>query len=132
MQHRSDSARRLDQPEPFAGAGEPLARVVHPYKWRQIVGENEIKPGPRSGAASVVFEDSLFVFGGYGGNGRLDDLWEFRFSERRWRFLTTRGIAPAGRENNGAVVYNGHMYIFGGYSGFFWLNDFHRLNLRNW
>jgi N-acetylneuraminic acid mutarotase len=131
MQLRPNSARRLDQPEPFAGAGEPLAKTIHPYKWRQIGGEPDTKPGQRSGAASVVFEDSLFIFGGYGGNGRLDDLWEFRFVDRCWRQLTTRGSAPAGRENNGAVVYNGFMYIFGGYSGFFWLNDFHRLNLRN-
>ena len=43
-----------------------------------------IKPGERSGAASVVYRDALYVFGGYGGSGRLDDLYRFDFQHRRW------------------------------------------------
>jgi hypothetical protein len=77
----------------------------------------------------VVHENSLFILGGYGGNGRLDDLWEYRFQEEQWHKLNARGQIPAGRENNGAVIYKGAMYIFGGYSGVFWLNDFYKLDL---
>lgn len=98
--------------------------------WRAVSASSSLRPGPRSGAASVVFEDSLYVFGGYGGNGRLDDLWAFSFVENAWKELRTKGPAPAGRENNGAVVYKDSMYIFGGYSGTYWLNDFSRLNFR--
>ena len=33
-----------------------------------------------SGAASVVVGDKLYMFGGYGGNGRLDDFFEYHQS----------------------------------------------------
>lgn len=110
-----------------AAAGEPIVKKSASV-WRPVSAS--LRPGPRSGAASVVFDDSLYVFGGYGGSGRLDDLWAFSFLENAWQELRTRGPAPAGRENNGAVVYKDSMYIFGGYSGTYWLNDFSRLNFR--
>ena len=114
------------QADPSAAAGQP---IVQSLKWRQLISENGPRPGPRSGAASVVYNDSLYILGGYGGNGRLDDLWQYNFCEGQWHRLDTCGPSPPGRENNGAVVYKGGLYIFGGYSGFFWLNDFHRLDM---
>jgi N-acetylneuraminic acid mutarotase len=111
-------------------AGEPMSHFSSTQKWKQLSGEGEFRPGPRSGAASAVHESCLYIFGGYGGNGRLDDLCEYNFNDQRWRKLTTKGTPPAGRENNGAIIYNNAMYIFGGYSGFYWLNDFHRLDLN--
>ena len=118
--HYSDSS---------AAAGHPILDLNHAQRWRQIISENGPRPDPRSGAASVVYENSLYILGGYGGNGRLDDLWEYRFLDEQWHKLEARGQIPAGRENNGAVIYKGCMYIFGGYSGVFWLNDFHKLDL---
>ena len=114
-----------------AAAGHPIVELNHGQRWRQIISENGPRPDPRSGAASVVHENSLYIFGGYGGNGRLDDLWEYRFFEEQWQKLSASGRIPAGRENNGAVIYKDSIYIFGGYSGLFWLNDFHKLDLCN-
>lgn len=114
-----------------AAAGHPIVELNHAQRWRQIISENGPRPDPRSGAASVVHENSLYILGGYGGNGRLDDLWEYRFLEEQWHKLNATGQIPAGRENNGAVIFKGSMYIFGGYSGVFWLNDFHKLDLCN-
>lgn len=113
-----------------AAAGAPLTHRPS-VTWKALDPRSPLRPGPRSGAASVVFEDSLYVFGGYGGSGRLDDLWAFSFTENAWKELATRGPAPAARENNGAVVYKDAMYVFGGYSGTYWLNDFSRLSFRN-
>lgn len=97
------------------------------------LGSN-VRPGERSGASSVVFEDALYVFGGYGGSGRLDDIFKFDFQTRCWNKVEVQGQTPAGRENNGAVVHGNKMYLFGGYSGFTWLNDFHALDFdtRTW
>ena len=38
-----------------------------------------MKPLPRSGAASVVVGNKMYVYGGYGGDSRLADLYEFNF-----------------------------------------------------
>lgn len=94
-------------------------------RWREVELTTGVKPGERSGASSVIYQDALYVFGGYGGSGRLDDIFRFDFPARCWQRLDVQGIVPAGRENNGAVVHGSKMYLFGGYSGFTWLNDFH-------
>lgn len=97
-------------------------------RWREVDLTSPVKPGERSGASSVTFQDALYVFGGYGGSGRLDDICRFDFPSRSWSKVDTQGTIPAGRENNGAVVHGNKMYLFGGYSGFTWLNDFHSFN----
>ena len=52
-------------------------------RWREVVCTRNKKPPCRSGAASVICGDNLYLFGGYGGEeGRLDDFWEFCFGER--------------------------------------------------
>eukprot|EP00611_Tribonema_gayanum_P007104 TRINITY_DN16471_c0_g1_i1.p1 TRINITY_DN16471_c0_g1~~TRINITY_DN16471_c0_g1_i1.p1 ORF type:complete len:513 (-),score=180.22 TRINITY_DN16471_c0_g1_i1:25-1563(-) len=91
-------------------------------------------PGPRSGAASVVVGSKMYMFGGYGGSGRLDDFFEFDFDTRVWRRVEYSGPGPGVRENNGVVEYGGKLYLFGGYNGSCWLNDFHEFDLekRTW
>eukprot|EP00929_Paragymnodinium_shiwhaense_P035965 TRINITY_DN19332_c0_g1_i1.p1 TRINITY_DN19332_c0_g1~~TRINITY_DN19332_c0_g1_i1.p1 ORF type:complete len:434 (-),score=66.23 TRINITY_DN19332_c0_g1_i1:396-1697(-) len=94
-------------------------------RWREIETTSPVRPGERSGASSVIYEEALYVFGGYGGSGRLDDIFRFDFPSRAWSKIDVQGLVPTGRENNGAVVHGNKMYLFGGYSGFTWLNDFH-------
>lgn len=79
----------------------------------------------------MVYRDALYIFGGYGGNGRLADLFKFHFPSREWSVVECKGVIPPGRENNGAVVYKSKMYIFGGYSGCTWLNDFHAFDFES-
>eukprot|EP00929_Paragymnodinium_shiwhaense_P010216 TRINITY_DN114758_c0_g1_i1.p1 TRINITY_DN114758_c0_g1~~TRINITY_DN114758_c0_g1_i1.p1 ORF type:complete len:515 (-),score=108.81 TRINITY_DN114758_c0_g1_i1:25-1569(-) len=95
-----------------------------PRRWREVELNSPVKPAERSGASSVIYQDTLYVFGGYGGGGRLDDICRFDFPSRCWHRVEVQGSVPVGRENNGAVVHGNKMYLFGGYSGFTWLNDF--------
>merc|ERR1719265_969012 len=97
-------------------------------RWREVDQNSPVKPGERSGASSVTYQDALYIFGGYGGSGRLEDIFRFDFTSRCWSKVEAQGTIPAGRENNGAVVHGNKMYLFGGYSGFTWLNDFHSFN----
>lgn len=105
--------------------GQNNGTVTPLRRWREVELNSSAKPGERSGASSVIYQDALYVFGGYGGSGRLDDIYRFDFPLRCWTRLDVQGTVPAGRENNGAVVHGNKMYLFGGYSGFTWLNDFH-------
>jgi len=93
-------------------------------RWREVELNSPVLPSERSGASSVIYQDTLYVFGGYGGGGRLDDICRFDFPAKCWQRVEVQGSIPAGRENNGAVVHGSKMYLFGGYSGFTWLNDF--------
>lgn len=76
-----------------------------------------------------VIGDSLYLYGGYGGNGRLDDFFQYNFRSREWTAIEPRGDPPCARENNGVVVRGRCLYLFGGYNGTTWLNDFHEFDI---
>lgn len=111
--------------DPF---GSDPASATPLRRWREVDLNSAVKPNERSGASSVIYQDALYVFGGYGGSGRLDDIFCFSFPSHCWSRAEVLGNVPVGRENNGAVVHGNKMYLFGGYSGFTWLNDFHSFN----
>ena len=80
--------------------------------WRQVACHGQI-PGPRSGAASVVVGNRLYMFGGYGGSGRLDDFFEFNFDTKAWSRVEYSGPSPGVRENNGVVEFKGKLCVGG-------------------
>lgn len=94
--------------------------------WQEVIttGEN---PPARSGAASVIIEGKLYIFGGYGGGtGRLDDFYAFDFERKEWDQVEILSEErPSCRENNGAVASGDsqRLCLFGGYNGRQWLND---------
>lgn len=99
--------------------------------WRALTVKGGARPGKRSGAASVMVGNRLYIFGGYGGSGRLDDFFVFDLDDRTWTQIENRGDAPGARENNGLVEWNGCLYLFGGYNGTTWLNDFHEYHIAS-
>merc|ERR1719436_1544465 len=91
-------------PQP-SEATDADSRVVAPLRrWREVELSSLTRPGERSGASGVVYQDALYVFGGYGGSVRLDDIFRFDFPSRCWTQVHAQGTVPVGRENNGAVV----------------------------
>merc|ERR1719254_247584 len=115
-------------PQPSEATDADSRVLAPPRRWREVELGTPTRPGERSGASGVVYQDALYVFGGYGGSGRLDDIFRFDFQTRCWAQVHAQGSVPVGRENNGAVVHGNKMYLFGGYSGFTWLNDFLSFN----
>ena len=74
---------------------------------------------PRSGHASVVFKDAIWVFGGYNPNARgdrssyLSDVW-FTKDGHSWHNVTQD--APwKGRRGHQVVVFDDALYLIGGY-----------------
>ena len=115
-------------------SGPAMHRDQECFRWAQIPYEfknnDEGKlylPPPRSGAASVVLQDKLYVFGGFGGGtGRLDDFYSFDFTTSTWEEVKPLGDKKPGcRENNGVVISHSSrtIILFGGYNGRRWLND---------
>ena len=91
--------------------------------------KRNLKPPRRSGAASVLVGDVMYIFGGYGGEGRLDDFWMFQFEDSTWTRIEYTTASPGERENNGMVEHDGKLYLFGGYNGSAWLADLWELDL---
>mmetsp|Transcript_32071 Transcript_32071/g.108930 ORF Transcript_32071/g.108930 Transcript_32071/m.108930 type:complete len:99 (-) Transcript_32071:565-861(-) len=51
--------------------------------WTQVKSSGS-SPSPRSGAASVIVGSHMYIFGGYGGGGRLDDFHCFDLDNTIW------------------------------------------------
>ena len=69
---------------------------------------------------------SMFVFGGFDGNIRLNDLHAFCYETRTWSEIRAGGHAPSPRAYHSAVTYEGSMYIFGGFDGNHRYNELYR------
>lgn len=72
-----------------------------------------IPPG-RYGHTAVVVKDLLYVFGGQGQYGSLNDLWVFDFEACTWSLIDVVGAPPSARAGHCACLSDDVMFIFGG------------------
>ena len=95
-------------------------------KWSQINSTNF--PSPRDRHIAVVYENELFIFGGFDGSSRVNDTHAFHLETLQWRvLLPLGGTPPTPRHSHAAIVHDCSMYIFSGYDGSY-RNDFHRFD----
>ena len=72
----------------------------------------------------------MYAFGGYNGSKRLNDMYEYNFSNNRWDCIEKRGDCPSGRSSLVAEVHGNSLFIFGGYNGQVVLNDFYEFSFE--
>jgi hypothetical protein len=79
--------------------------------WTEV--QCKIHPSARFGHSQVVFEDKVYLFGGWDGKYTLNDLWEFDPISMKWNLILKHcSVAP--RYRHSAVCYKNFMVIFGG------------------
>lgn len=72
-------------------------------------------PSPRYGHTTVIYNQCLWVFGGYDTSGlTCNDLHKFDLRTSTWEKIDAVGLSPPGVYHHTAVVFQGSMYIFGG------------------
>jgi len=75
-------------------------------------------PNGRASAATVVYNDKMFVFGGTSTQTLLDNsVLIYDFVKNNWTVLsyTETDVVPRARYDHTATLYNGKAYIVGGY-----------------
>ncbi|XP_049879416.1 leucine-zipper-like transcriptional regulator 1 homolog [Pectinophora gossypiella] len=77
------------------------------------------EPVPRSAHGAAVYDDKLWIFAGYDGNARLNDMWTVNLSgeHRQWERVDQQGQCPPTCCNFPVAVARGNMYVFSGQSG---------------
>lgn len=90
-------------------------------------------PSPRDRHVAVVWSNGFYIFGGFDGAQRVNDLHLFDMETNLWSRVAAQGTAPSPRHSHAAVVYRDAMYVFGGYDGSYRC-DFHEFNFttRQW
>eukprot|EP00439_Symbiodinium_sp_Y106_P042664 s2689_g5.t1 len=75
----------------------------------------------------------IFLFGGYDGKGRTNELYILDTAEAKWvrpTWPTESPHTPPGRQRHSApLIGSKRIYIFGGFDGNKWLNDLHVLDV---
>jgi hypothetical protein len=87
-----------------------------------------VPPCPRSLHSAVIWNDSMYIFGGYNGHVRVNDFHAFSFTTRRWSPVLPAahsGMPPSPRDRHVSVVHGNTLYIFGGFDGTSRTNDFY-------
>lgn len=84
-------------------------------RWMTPNTTGTVPVGRRSHSA-FVYNDLLYIFGGY--NGILDqhfnDLYCFDPTALRWSLIKTRGVTPRPRRRQVCLVIGSRLYLFGG------------------
>lgn len=109
-----------NQQHPQEPRGVDDARVVPQLVARQ----HHAPPSPRHSHAAVVYNDCMYVFGGYDGSYR-SDFHEFDFNQLSWRPVFGSGRSPRARYRSTSCVHGDKMILFGGHDGTRHLADVH-------
>ena len=77
-------------------------------------------PSPRHSHSAVIYENSMYVFGGYDGHYR-NDFYRFNFVTNSWSQINLKangnGVWPKSRYRTSTTVYKDMMFLFGGHDG---------------
>src|ERR1051325_312713 len=77
--------------------------IAEPGGWKE----------PRIGQAVVLFNQSIWIAGGYGSSGKVyDDVYSYNQDQDQW---TPRPTLPLPLCNAALAVVNGSLYLFGGF-----------------
>jgi len=113
-----------------ASAGHDTSRA-EAGKWSVVTARAGVPPCQRSLHAAAVWTNSLYIFGGYDGTQRINDLHCFNFATQQWSRLSAESdAAPSPRDRHVACVHGNGFYIFGGFDGITRVNDMHCFDLE--
>jgi hypothetical protein len=76
--------------------------------------------------SAVVYQGSMYVFGGY--RCSHNSLLEYRFGTETWSVVNTTGTTPSPRWGHRALVYKNSMFMFGGRDAVGNTSDLYELN----
>ena len=89
-------------------------------------------PTPRGAHSANVIGDSLYVFGGYGGNGYsrrdFNDMYSLDLTSFAWQKIKCSGKTPEPRSGHTGCVVGKQILIFGGWNSHSQFNDLYIFN----
>lgn len=74
---------------------------------------------PRSAHGAAVYDNKMWIYAGYDGNARLNDMWTLNLTgeNHQWEEVEQRGDRPPTCCNFPVAVARDAMYVFSGQSG---------------
>ena len=99
----------------------------------KIIGAGDI-PLNWFGHTSVIYNNSLYTFGGWNGHFTLDEIYQYSFETNIWYDIKKqKGEKPLCWYWHSAVIINSKMYIFGGVdTKQTWFDDLFSYDIEKW
>ena len=82
--------------------------------WRSVQDIQGTRPPPRANHSSSIIGDNLYIFGGWDGSKRLNDLFVFNLKEFIWSQIAVVGESPAPRAGMELCNVTDKLFLFGG------------------
>jgi N-acetylneuraminic acid mutarotase len=82
--------------------------------WRNLSDIKGTRPPPRANHSSSIIKNNLYIFGGWDGTKRLNDLFSFDLVQFMWTQVQVVGESPAPRAGMEICNVNDQLYLFGG------------------
>lgn len=105
-------------------------------RWDEMPSAIGDRPEARTDHIMVLHKNCIYVFGGYNGTSRFNDLCGYDMDAKRWDHVDTSGDVPSRRFGHSGVVHaaSNRLIVFGGWDGRDTLNDLYEFNFctREW
>ena len=90
-------------------------------------------PPARSAHGAVVYDNHLWIFAGYDGHTRLNDMWRIDLTNPspQWEEIQQTGDSPPTCCNFPVAVVDDEMYVFSGQSGAKITNNLYQFNFKD-
>lgn len=95
--------------------------------WSRI--DTSTRPSMRTDHSCIVYEANLYIFGGFDGRSRFQDLHQYSIDNNEWIEIPATDNVPMGRFGHSAVVYHSEMFVFGGWNGHDTLDDLYEFSM---
>lgn len=84
------------------------------WELRNLSSSSACHPEPRHNHSAVIYQDSMYIYGGLSNLKPLGDLWRWSWRDKRWFREKTRGQSPGPLHGHTAIQAFGSMFVFGG------------------
>lgn len=86
--------------------------------WYELKATSGEKPSARYRQEGIVYQNSLYIFGGVDDSQtRFNDLYQFYFERKEWRKIITSGCIPSPRTFHRLVNFENLLICVGGFDG---------------
>lgn len=120
--------------EDFRGSSGQLWEfnmLTQRWDLKNLSSTSACHPEPRHSHSAIVYNDSMYIYGGLSNLKPLSDLWRWNWRDKRWFKERTRGTSPGQLHGHTAIQAFGSMFVFGGERNGRTTRSLWRLNLSN-
>ncbi|KAF0686689.1 Aste57867_21531 [Aphanomyces stellatus] len=97
-------------------------------RWSEMPSASSVRPESRTDHIMVLHETDIYIFGGYNGSSRFNNMYRYELDAKRWRKIDGLGTVPSGRFGHTGAVHDPthRLVVFGGWDGRDTLDDLHQ------